>query len=252
MFDGLADAEVVDVLSDAARSQNAQCARELAAIGELYARRAPADDADRFNWAVDGHENVVAEVAAALRISRGRAAGRLRYAIALRERLPRVAEVFARGDIDFRVMAALVFRSELIEDAELIARLDAAVARHAQGWLRLSGPKLVERIDMWVARVDPAGLRVPGQRTQDRYVEIDTTSPGLAAVWAQLAATDGAALDRKLDAIAATVCRARTPVPRPSAAPTRWGPWQPGRTCCAAPAALRIVQRHRDRRTPAW
>ncbi|RAU98727.1 HNH endonuclease [Mycobacterium colombiense] len=207
MFDGLADAEVVDVLSDAARSQNAQCARELAAIGELYARRAPADDADRFNWAVDGHENVVAEVAAALRISRGRAAGRLRYAIALRERLPRVAEVFARGDIDFRVMAALVYRSELIEDAELIARLDAAVARHARGWLRLSGPKLVERIDMWVARVDPAGLRVPGQRTQDRYVEIDTTSPGLAAVWAQLAATDGAALDRKLDAIAATVCR---------------------------------------------
>lgn len=207
MFDGRADAEVVDAISDAARSQNAQCARELAAIGELYARRAPADDADRFNWAVDGHENVVAEVAAALRISRGRAAGRLRYAIALRERLPRVAEVFARGDIDFRVMAALVFRSELIEDAGLIARLDAAVARHAPGWMRLSGPKLLERIDMWVARVDPAGLRVPGQRTQDRYVEIDTTSPGLAAVWAQLHATDGAALDGKLDALAATVCR---------------------------------------------
>lgn len=207
MFEGLTDAEVVDAISDAARAQNVQCARELAAIGELYARRAPADDADRFNWAVDGHENVVAEVAAALRISRGRAAGRLRYAIALRERLPRVAEVFARGDIDFRVMAALVFRSELIEDDALIARLDAAVARHARGWMRLSGPKLVERIDMWVARVDPAGLRVPGQRTQDRYVEIDATSPGLAAVWAQLQATDGAALDRKLDAMAATVCR---------------------------------------------
>lgn len=194
-------------MSAAARAQNAQCARELAAIGELYARRAPADDVDRFNWAVDGHENVVAEVAAGLRISRGRAAGRLRYAIALRERLPRVAEVFARGDIDFRVMAALVFRSELIEDAGLIARLDAAVARHARGWMRLSGPKLIERIDMWVARIDPGGLRVPGQRTQDRYVEIDATSPGLAAVWAQLQATDGAALDRKLDAVAATVCR---------------------------------------------
>lgn len=206
MFDSLTDADVVDAMSTAARAQNAQCARELAAIGELYARRAPADDADRFNWAVDGHENVVAEVAAALRISRGRAAGRLRYAIALRERLPRVAEVFAAGDIDFRVMAALVFRSDLIEDAGLISRFDAAVARHARGWMRLSGPKLVERIDMWIARVDPAGLRVPGQRTQDRYVEIDATSPGLAAVWAQLQATDGAVLDRKLDAVAATVC----------------------------------------------
>lgn len=90
------DADVVDAIAEAARAQNAECARELAAIGELYARRAPADDADRFNWAVDGHESLVAEVAAAMRISRGRAASRLRYAIALRERLPQVAEVFAR------------------------------------------------------------------------------------------------------------------------------------------------------------
>ncbi|WP_236593200.1 DUF222 domain-containing protein, partial [Mycobacterium paraintracellulare] len=71
------------------------------------------------------------EVAAALGISRGRASGRLHYAIALRERLPRVAEVFAQGHIDFRLMAAVVYRTELIEDPELIARLDAAVARHA-------------------------------------------------------------------------------------------------------------------------
>src|ERR1700739_4254335 len=108
MFDTLDDAGVVDAITNAARAQNAMCARELAAIGELYARRAPADDAERYNRAVDGHENVVAEVAAALGISRGRARARLRYGIALRERLPRVAEVFARGDIDFRVVAALV------------------------------------------------------------------------------------------------------------------------------------------------
>jgi Domain of unknown function (DUF222) len=88
MFDIMEDAAVVDAVTDAARAQNAMCARELAAIGELYARRAPGDDANRFNWAVDGHENVVAE-AAALGISRGRAAGRLRFAIALRERQPR-------------------------------------------------------------------------------------------------------------------------------------------------------------------
>lgn len=65
-FQGVDDAGVLDRVTAAARAQNAHCARELAAIGELYARRAPDDDADRFNWAVDGHENVVAEVAAAL------------------------------------------------------------------------------------------------------------------------------------------------------------------------------------------
>ncbi len=206
MLEHLDDARVVDI-TDAARAQNAMCARELAAIGELYARRVPADDAQRWNWAIDGHENVVAEVAAALGISRGRAAGRLRYAIVLRERLPRVAEVFAHGAIDFRVMAAVVYRTELVQDPELIAKLDAAVASHAPRWMRLSAPKVIERIDMWVARFDPAGLRVPGQRSEDRYVEIGPADPGLAGICAQLHATDGAALDRKLDALAATVCR---------------------------------------------
>src|SRR6201996_1429622 len=122
-FTAVDDAGVVDAITAAARAQNAMCGRELAAIGELYARRAPEDDCDRLNWAIDGHENVVAEVAAALGISRGRARGRLRYAIALRERLPRVAEVFGRGLIDFRLMAAVVARTELLEDPDLIAKL---------------------------------------------------------------------------------------------------------------------------------
>jgi hypothetical protein len=207
-FAGADDAGVVDAITAAAHNQNAMCARELAAIGELYARRAPEDDVDRGNWAIDGHENVVAEIGAALGVSRGRARGRLRYAIALRERLPRVAEVFARGLIDFRLMAAVVSRTELVEDAALIARLDAAVARHAPKWMRLSGPKLFERIDMWVMRFDPAGKRVPGERTENRYVEIAPTDDGLAGIWAQLHGTDGAALDQRLDALAATVCPA--------------------------------------------
>jgi Domain of unknown function (DUF222) len=208
MFEGVDDAGVVDAITAAAREQNAACARELAAIGELYARRAPEDDVDREDWAIDGHENVVAEVAAALGISRGRARGRLRYAIALRERLPRIAEVFAQGLIDFRMMAAVVSRTELVEDLELVAKLDAAIARHAPKWMRLSEPKLFERIDWWVLRFDPAGRRVPGERIEDRYVEIAPTDAGLAGIWAQLHATDGAALDHKLDALAETVCAA--------------------------------------------
>ncbi len=207
-FAGVADAGVVDVITDAACRQNAMCGRELAAIGELYARRAPEDDVDRENWAIDGHENVVAEVAAALGISRGRARGRLRYAIALRERLPRVAEIFARGLIDFRMMAAVVSRTELVEDQVLIAKVDGAIARHAPKWMRLSGPRLFERIDMWVMRFDPAGKRVPREHTENRYVEIAPTDAGLAGVWAQLHATDGVALDQKLDALAQTVCAA--------------------------------------------
>jgi uncharacterized protein DUF222 len=57
-------------------------------------------------------------------------------------------------------------------------------------------------------RFDPAGKRVPGERTENRYVEIAPTDAGLAGIWAQLQATDGGALDQKLDALAMTVCAA--------------------------------------------
>jgi Domain of unknown function (DUF222) len=95
----LDDAGVIDALGSAARAENAACGRRLMWMGELYARRAPADDVERVNWAIDGHANAVAEVSAALNISRGRAAGQLQFAIALRVRLPQGrGGVRRRGD----------------------------------------------------------------------------------------------------------------------------------------------------------
>ena len=76
--------------------------------------------------------------------------------------------------------------------------------------MRFSGPKLFERIDLWVLRFDPAGKRVPRERTENRYVEIAATDAGLAGVWAQLHATDGVALDQKLDALAENGLRGRS------------------------------------------
>jgi len=63
----------VDAMGSAACAENAACGRRLMAIPELYARRAPEEDVDRINWAIDGHANVVAEISAALNISRDRA-----------------------------------------------------------------------------------------------------------------------------------------------------------------------------------
>lgn len=206
MFDTLCDAAVAEAIATASREQNAACGLEMQAIGELYARRAPADEDERDNWAIDGHANVVAEISAALNISRGRAAGRLNYAIDLRERLPGVAAVFAAGDIDFRMMTALVSRSQNVEDPGRLARLDEAFAQWAPKWMKLSGPKLTERIDMWVEKFDPAGVREPQPPTDDRYVDVGPISPGMVGVWAKLAFVDGVAFDTRLDEMAATVC----------------------------------------------
>ena len=159
------------------------------------------------DWAIDGHENVVAEISAELHVSRGRARGQLGYAIDLREKLPRVMGVFKTGVIDMRMVIAMVNRVGLIKEPTLMARLDAVLAKWAPRWMRLSGPKLEQRVDWWVQRVDPAGRRLPAACPEQRYVEWFPAAAGLVSMCAQLRATDGAALDQRLDALADSVCR---------------------------------------------
>ncbi|WP_231976661.1 HNH endonuclease signature motif containing protein [Mycobacterium sp. E740] len=206
MFETVADAEVVEAITSAWRDQNAACGREMLAIGELYARHIPDDGDERDTWAIDGHANVVAEISAALNISRGRAAGRLNYAIDLRERLPRVGAAFAAGDIDFRMMAALVSRSQNVEDPDRLARLDEAFAKWAPTWMKMSGPKLTDRVDMWVEKIDPAGVREPTPSRDDRYVDVGPLGAGMAGIWAKVSFAEGITFDTRVDEIAATVC----------------------------------------------
>jgi hypothetical protein len=204
MFETFTDAALIDAIGDATREESAAIARRFALIGELDARRAE-QLAERNWWRTDPYEEVTAEISAAQNISRGRASGQVHYARVLRDRLPQVAGVFATGAIDERMVAIIIARTENVED-ELIPQLDAALARHCVKWMRLSGPKLCDRIDLWVAKFDPAGVRIPPKVKDNRYVEIGPTSPGMAGIWASVHATDAAALDKRLDALAATVC----------------------------------------------
>lgn len=123
----------------------------------------------------------------------------------LRERLPKIAAIFATGDIDFRMVAAIINRTSDVDDAA-IGDLDAALARITPKWMRLSNPKLADRIDCWVAKFDADGVRVPPDVEENRYVEVKPTTPGMAGIWANIHATDAAAFDQRLDALAATVC----------------------------------------------
>jgi hypothetical protein len=136
---GLDDAGLVDTMRDAARMESAAIARKFAAVAQLYQRRLAEQDVDdREQWCIDGWEQVAAEVAAAQGISRGRAAGQLRYGLALAERLPKLGALFAVGDVDFRVISAVVFRTELMTDDDAVTRLDNWLARHAARWSRRS------------------------------------------------------------------------------------------------------------------
>ncbi len=204
MFEWASSAELIEVMADAYRSESSMIAQRLAAVGELDARRA-VELAERRLWRVDPFEEVVAEVSAALNVSRGRARGQVSMARVLRDELPCVAKVFATGAIDYRMVDIIVARTDNVDDESKPA-VDAAIARHCVKWMRLSKPKLRDRVDLWVAKHDPAAVRVPPEVEGSRYVEVSETSPGMAGIWANVDAAGASLFDARLDALAATVC----------------------------------------------
>ena len=120
MFDHLVDAALGSRASAAvgawARVENAACARRLFAMAdELDAMLAADGSLEREQWCLDNWDAVAASVAAAQNVSLGVASHQLLIADALRQRLPRVAEVFAAGAISYRMVAAVVSRTRLIQ-----------------------------------------------------------------------------------------------------------------------------------------
>jgi hypothetical protein len=204
VFDSDSDAALIDGLGVAARAEAAAIAQRLALIGELDTRR-ERELAETIFWRTDPFEEVAAEVSAALTISRGRAGGQIRRARVLRDKLPQVAAVFATGAIDYRVVCTIVARTSTVA-AAVFPDLDAALARHAPRWMRLSEPKLQDRVDQWVAKFDPDGVRIPPAVEESRHVTVEPAGPGMALVWASVHAVDGDAFDHRLNALAATVC----------------------------------------------
>ncbi|MGX9790229.1 HNH endonuclease signature motif containing protein [Mycobacterium sp. MMS18-G62] len=204
MFDGVSDGDLIDVMGEATRDESTAIAQRLAAVAELFVRRS-GELADAQWCCADGCDAVAAEVSAVQNISHARAVGQVQFACALWHRLPTVARVFCSGVIDFRMVSTIVSRTENVA-ASVWPELDEAIARHCTKWMKLSGPKLRDRVDQWVAKFDPAGVRVPPTVNDNRYVDIDPASPGVASLSGYLNAADGAALDQRLDALAATVC----------------------------------------------
>jgi Domain of unknown function (DUF222) len=199
-------AALVDRIGAAWRAENRAAAAQLVAIGELFGYRL-SRCSETEDWAADTEEAVAAEVAAALRISQGLAGSRLRYARALRERLPKVGEVFAAGDIDFRMFATIVYRTDLITDPDVLAAVDAKLAANVTRWPSMTRSRLSGQIDKIVAKADADAVRRRTKDRADREIWIgDAADGGMAEIHGSLFTVDGLALDARLDALAATVC----------------------------------------------
>ena len=204
MFDGVGEGELLAVMAGAQRDERVAVARRLLAAGRLCQLRMAAVGAEeRTQWCIDNWEAVAAEVGAELSISRARASVQMNYGVELLERLPRLAEVFAAGEVDFRVVAAVVYRTGLMTDPQLLAELDKALARRAVAWNRLSRRRVAEMVDQWVIRFDPAALRAARSAEEDRRIEFGDVRNGMVEFWGALRAADAMVLDRRLDQLAA-------------------------------------------------
>jgi Domain of unknown function (DUF222) len=192
-----------------ARVENAACARRLSAIAEvLAARLAGVDAGEREQWCVDNWDAVAAEVAAAHGVSLGVASHQLLIAQALRERLPQVGEVFATGQISYRLVAAVVSRTRLVTDPAALAKIDAEVAAVVGQWGPLSAAKTEAAIDYWVDRYDPYAVVRAESSSRGRHVEVKPSAggSGLSQIEGWLFEHDAEALDKRLEAMAHAVC----------------------------------------------
>jgi len=205
-FGHLTDTDLASAIDRWSREEACAAARRTAAIAELVHRRCEGDE--RAHWACDEWDSAAAEISAALGISRGRASGQMHLAVTLRTRLPRVAALYLRGRLSTRVVTAIAWRTDLVQDPEALALIDAAVADHAGDWDVLSQYKLDQAVDVWIDRHDPGALRRTRAGVRGRDVSIGGQNPetGTTALWGRLLGTDAAVLDRRLTQMAHQVC----------------------------------------------
>jgi hypothetical protein len=131
-----------------ARVENAACARRLSAIADVFEARLSQDgSAERDQWCLDNWDAVACEVAACHGVSLGVASHQLMVAMALRERLPRVDDIFQTGRIGWRLVSTIVYRTALIADLQARAKVDIELAAVVSGWGALSQVKVEQAID---------------------------------------------------------------------------------------------------------
>ncbi|MCV7423402.1 DUF222 domain-containing protein [Mycobacterium yunnanensis] len=213
MFDDLVDATTgtrgAGALSSWARVENAACAQRVATMAAMLDEaHAASGSADRDQWCLDNLDAVAAHIGAAQNITPGTASHQLLVAVALHDRFPRVAAVFAEGLITYALVKTVVHRGALVIDPDALRALDGLLAEAFGDWEPRSVDKTEKAIDVSVAQVDPHAVRRDETKARGRSVEvrIEEDGSGLATVLATLFAHDAKAFQARLKNLAATVC----------------------------------------------
>ena len=204
----LSDEALISEVTDATRAEAAAAARRLAAVAEVTARHCEDEDESSALKLIDGWALAKAEISAACTLGPRAASAQMRIAMALRDRLPRTAEVFAQGLVSAKVIAAITWRTHLVCDEEALSLIDAGIAGSAHQYGTLSENALIRAVDFWVHKFDPIAVIRSKAATKDRYIDFgDSDDPdGIVSFWGRMRATDAAISDTRLNQLAHSVC----------------------------------------------
>lgn len=207
MFAGLDEAALLAAIAQAAREEAQAGARKFAAIAELTHLTVTCGE-EHDQWVYDSWAAAASEVGAALTIGPKRASGQMRIAVALRDRLPTVAALYLQGRLTARLISEITWRTRLVEDAQVLALVDAALAEKALRWGPLSDVRLTRAIDALINRYDPdAVIRAKEViETRDFHIGSAEDPDELVAVWGQLLGCDAAVLSARITAMLKGVC----------------------------------------------
>ena len=177
----------------------------------------PTGPDERDLWCTDTWDAVAAHIGAAQRITHGAASNQLLIAVALHERFPLVAAVFAEGLITYQLVRTVVQRGALVVDPLALHELDRLLAEALSTREPMSMATLEKTVDAFVAQVDPHAVHRTETRARGRSVDVgDDDGSGMATVFATLFATDAEGLRHPVDAAR----RDRLPSRPPDQGPT--------------------------------
>ncbi|WP_241472033.1 HNH endonuclease signature motif containing protein [Mycolicibacterium neoaurum] len=204
----LSDEELIAEVTDATRAEAAAAARRLALIAEVTARHCEDEDESSALKLIDGWALAKAEISAACTLGPRAASAQMRIAMALRDRLPRTAEAFARGLVSAKVINAITWRTQLVTDEDALRLIDAGIAGTAHQYGALSENALIRAVDFWVHKFDPIAVIRSRAAAKDRYIDFgDRDDPdGVVSFWGRMRTTDAAISDTRLNDLANGVC----------------------------------------------
>lgn len=191
----------------------AQCGEAMlfvdkhAAIAEMHYRQVtPVQRTDRFGldaWAV-----LQAQVGAMLEVSAGLAHNAISDALALRDRIPSVAELLSDGVLTVRQAKIVIDRTNLIDDdSDSALELDAALAASLARPGSWSDHRLRQTVDRVVGLVDPDAVKRRRERAQgERAVQFSALEDGMSEILAKVSAEDAAAMKARVEQMAGEVC----------------------------------------------